>query len=92
MKISQPQSNFFSTFIWLILVALTVATFSIGETGLSGKGTMLTLLAIAMIKSQMVANYFMALRQTKLLWRIIMFGYFAIVGGLIAIAYLVGLA
>ena len=91
MQITHQQSNLFSTIIWLILVALTIATFSIGEAGMSGKGTMLTLLAIAMIKSQMVANYFMALRQTRLLWRIIMFGYFVIVGGLIALAYLMGL-
>jgi cytochrome c oxidase subunit IV len=91
MQIPHQQSNLFSTIIWLILVALTIATFSIGEASMSGKGTMLTLLAIAMIKSQMVANYFMALRQTRLLWRIIMFGYFVIVGGLIALAYLMGL-
>jgi hypothetical protein len=45
-----------------------------------------------MIKSQMVANYFMALRHTRLLWRGIMFGYFVIVGGLIALAYLRSLA
>ncbi len=92
MNKAKPQSNLFSTVIWLILIALTVATFSIGEVGLSGKSTMLTLLAIAMIKSQMVANYLMALRQTRLLWRGIMFGYFVIVGGLIAIAYLMGQA
>ncbi len=91
MNNSKPQSSLFSTIIWLILIVLTIATFSIGETGMSGKGTMLTLLAIAMIKSQMVANYFMALRQTRLLWRGIMFGYFVIVGGLIALAYLMGL-
>lgn len=91
MQIPHQQSNLFSTIIWLILVALTITTFSIGEASMSGKGTMLTLLAIAMIKSQMVANYFMALRQTRLLWRIIMFGYFVIVGGLIALAYLMGL-
>lgn len=58
---------------------------------MSGTGVMLTLLVITMIKSQMVANYFMALRQTRPLWRIIMFGYFVIVGGLIATAYLLGL-
>jgi hypothetical protein len=52
---------------------------------------MLTLLAITMVKSQLVANYFMALRKTKFLWRAIMFGYFAIVGGLIALAYLASL-
>lgn len=91
MNSKKPQSNLFPTVIWLILVALTVATFSIGEVGLSGKNTILLLLAIAMIKSQMVANYFMGLRKTRLLWRSIMFGYFVIVGGLIALAYLTGL-
>ena len=81
----------FSTIIWLALLALTAITFSLGEAGLSGKGVMLTLLAITMIKSQLVANYFMGLRKTKFLWRAIMFGYFIIVGGLIAMAYLMSL-
>ncbi len=86
------QSTLFSTVIWLLLVALTVATFSIGEAGMAGKNIMLILLSIAMIKSQMVANYFMALRQTKLIWRLVMLLYFVIVGGLIALAYLIGMA
>ena len=89
----QPsQSTLFSTVIWLLLVALTVATFSIGEAGMAGKNIMLILLSIAMIKSQIVANYFMALRQTKLIWRLVMLLYFVIVGGLIALAYLIGMA
>jgi len=91
MNNAKPQFNLFFTIIWLVLVALTVMTFSLGEAGMSGKGVMLTLLAITMIKSQLVANYFMGLRKTKFLWRAIMFGYFAIVGGLIAVAYLMGL-
>lgn len=90
MHSSQSQSNIFSTVIWLILVALTIATFSIGEAGMAGENAMLALLAISMVKSQMVANYFMGLRQTRLLWRGIMLGYFVIVGGLIALAYLMG--
>lgn len=88
MPNSQPPSNLLSTVIWLLLVALTLATFSIGEAGMTGKYVMLTLLAICMIKGQMVANYFMGLRQIRLLWRGIMLGYFVIVGGLIAWAYL----
>lgn len=91
MNNTKPQSSLFSTIIWLALVALTIMTFSLGEAGLSGKGIMLTLLAITMIKSQLVANYFMGLRKTKFLWRAIMFGYFVIVGGLIAVAYLMSL-
>jgi cytochrome c oxidase subunit IV len=88
---SKPQSNLFYIVIWLLLVALTMLTFSIGETGITGKGVMLILLAITMIKSQLVANYFMGLHKTRLLWRAIMFGYFVIVGSLITLAYLMGL-
>lgn len=87
----KPQSNLFSTFIWLVLITLTIMTFSLGEAGMSGKGVMLTLLAITMIKSQLVANYFMGLTKAKFLWRAIMFGYFVIVGSLIALAYLIAL-
>jgi caa(3)-type oxidase subunit IV len=90
MNNTKPQSNLFSTVIWLVLVVLTITTFSLGEVGMSGKGVMLTILAITMIKSQLVANYFMGLRKTRLLWRAIMFGYFVIVGSLIALAYLMG--
>jgi cytochrome c oxidase subunit IV len=87
----QFQSNRFSTQIWAILVALTVVTFGIGEAGLAGRGVMLTLLAISFVKGQMVANYFMGLRHAGWLWRGIILGYFLVVGGMIAIAYLIGL-
>jgi cytochrome c oxidase subunit IV len=91
MNNDNAQSMLFSTVIWLVLVVLTIMTFSLGEAGMSGKSVMLTLLAITMVKSQLVANYFMSLRKTRLMWRAIMFGYFAIVGSLIALAYLNGL-
>jgi caa(3)-type oxidase subunit IV len=91
MNNHKAQSNLFSTVILLVLVVLTITTFTLGETGMSGKGVMLTLLAITMIKSQLVANYFIGLRKTKFLWRAIMFGYFVIVGSLIALAYIMGL-
>ena len=83
------QSNRFSTQVWLWLCALTIATYAIGEAGLTGRGVMLGLLSIALVKGQMVANYFMGLRHVRLWWRALIFGYFLIVGGLIAIAYLI---
>lgn len=92
MQDTQIQSHQLSTVIWLLLFVLTIATFSIGEAGISSKEAMLGLLAITMIKSQMVANYFMGLRKTRLLWRGIMLGYFLIVSGLIALAYVMALA
>jgi cytochrome c oxidase subunit 4 len=91
MNDTHSQLNRLLTIVWLMLVVLTIATFCIGEEGLSGKHVMITLLVIALIKSQIVANYFMDLRNSKLIWRGIMLGYFVIVGGLIGLAYLIGL-
>jgi cytochrome c oxidase subunit IV len=80
-----------STVVWLVLVALTIVSFCLGETEMQGEAVMLTLLVITMIKSQLIANCFMGLHKTKLLWRGIMFSYFVVVGGLIALAYLKGM-
>lgn len=94
MKNSQNtnnKTNCFSTVIWLVLIVLTIISFYLGETGMQGKDVMLTLLAITMIKSQLIANYFMGLHKTKLCWRAVMLSYFLIVGGLIALAYLKGI-
>lgn len=85
------QNNRFATLIWLALVALTLVTFAIGEAGFAGKHVMLGLLLIALIKGQMVSNYFMGLKQADFLWRAIMLIYYLLVGGLIAAAYLLGL-
>lgn len=85
------QSNFFSTAIWLALVMLTLLTFGIGEAGMAGQQVMLGLLCIALVKGQMVANYFMGLRHVSLWWRAVVLFYFLLVGGLIALAYVMGL-
>jgi len=76
------------TFVWLILMLLTVTTYAIGETGLGGWAIMLTVLGTAVFKVQMVANYFMGLRRTRWLWRGILLGWLLLVAGLITIAYL----
>lgn len=84
-----PYSDRFVTAIWAGLSLLTMITYQIGETGLAGRGVMLTLLAIAFVKGQMVANVFMGLRHAGWLWRGIVLAYFLVVGGMIAIAYLI---
>ncbi len=78
------------TRVWLLLVALTLVTFGVGEAGLGGTRIMLAVLAITLLKSQMVAGFFMGLRRTRLMWRLIMLAYLAVVGGMIALAYLMG--
>lgn len=91
MKNAKTKSTLFLTIVWLLLIGLTITTYRIDMLGFSSKNTMLILLVISMLKSQMVANYLMSLHKCKPLWRGIMLGYFLIVGGLIAIAYLMGL-
>jgi hypothetical protein len=76
------------TFVWLLLMLLTVTTYLIGEAGLGGIAVMLAVLGTAVVKVQMVANYFMGLRRTRWLWRGIVLGWLLLVTGLITIAYL----
>jgi cytochrome c oxidase subunit 4 len=89
---AQPHFVRPCTRIWLALVVLTGVTYSIGEAGLGGRNIMLVVLAITLLKSQMIAGYFMGLRKSSLLWRAIMGVWLVIVGGMIAVAYLMGLS
>lgn len=84
---SQTQPAWFSTMIWLLLVALTLVTFRIGQSSAAGSSAMLAVLLIALVKGQMVANYFMGLRRVHIGWRMLILAYFLTVGGCIALAY-----
>lgn len=79
------------TLIWLGLLALTAVTYSIGRMELGGTQIVMLVLIITFIKSEMVAGFFMGLRKTSLLWRAIMASWLVIVGGGIAIAYMISL-
>ncbi len=81
-------SNRFATWVWLVLVLLTLLTFAVGEEVTAGRVVMMSVLLISLIKGQLIANYFMGLRHVSWLWRGIILGYFVIVGGMIAVAYL----
>jgi len=76
------------TRVWLALIILTCITYAIGEAGLGGVVIMLTVLGTAVVKVEMVANYFMGLRRTRWLWRGIVLGWLIVVSSLITVAYL----
>ncbi|ADE11362.1 cytochrome C oxidase subunit IV family protein [Sideroxydans lithotrophicus] len=84
----KPHFILSCTYVWLALMALTGTTYFIGEANLGGIAVMLTVIATAAVKVQMVANYFMGLRRTRWLWRGIVLGWLILVTGLITIAYL----
>lgn len=83
------------TVIWLVLLVATAATWSMGEMGSTGGASgigggwtsVLLLLAIAFIKSHLVARDFMGFKDASLLWRGLMLGWLVLVLGLIAIAF-----
>ena len=91
MSNARHPSDRYTSAIWLALVTLTLLTFNIGEAGLAGPGIMLALLLIALVKGQLVAHYFMGLHQANIWWRLLVLAFFVIVGGLIALAYLIAL-
>jgi len=61
--------------IWLLLLALTGMTISIGETGLGGAWVIGLVMGIAALKGYLVSGFFMRLRRTRLLWRLLMLGW-----------------
>ncbi len=76
------------TLIWLLLITLTFATYVAAELGLQGKGLVVGVLAIAMFKGQLVADWFMGIRRVGGFWRPVLSGYLLIVGSFIAAAFL----
>ena len=78
------------TRVWLILLAITAATYWIGEAGLSGHdsmGPVLAMFALAFVKGVLVCLDFLELRHAPALWRWLVVGWLALVLALILLAY-----
>jgi cytochrome c oxidase subunit IV len=78
------------TRIYLVMVGLTVTTFLIGISGAGGLGLALLVLGFALIKGQMVGDYFMGLKGVRGPWRWVIFLWLFIPGALIATAFTLG--
>jgi len=76
--------------VWMVLVTLTGATYTLGRLGFGGTGIMLVLLLSVMLKGQLVADYFMGLRGVESRWRLVVTGWLLAVVTLIGLAYLLG--
>ncbi len=79
------------TWVWLILIVLTLAVLVIGQAGLSGITIVALLLVSTLVKTHLVADYFMGLKHTRPLWRIIMIIYLWIIVTMIGLAYWIGM-
>jgi hypothetical protein len=71
---------------------LTLAALFIGQAGLGGTTVVGFLLLSTFVKTQMVADYFMGLKRTRLVWRAIVTVYLLVVMSLIGLAYWLSLS
>lgn len=85
---AKPLPNAFV--VWLVLVALTVGTWILGETGLGGPLVIAVLLLSISIKGQLVADAFMGMRNVSTMWRFVVSGWLLFVVGFIGLAYWTG--
>ncbi|MBT2970991.1 MAG: O-succinylhomoserine sulfhydrylase [gamma proteobacterium symbiont of Ctena orbiculata] len=75
------------TWVWLFMMGLTLTTYLIGQFTLGGLGVSLTVLAFALIKGQMVGDYFMGLKRVRGFWRWPVSLWLFLPGGLIGAAF-----
>jgi hypothetical protein len=75
------------TRVYLVMLGLTLVTFLIGVSGLGGLTLSLLVLAFALIKGQLVGDYFMGLKGIKGPWRWVITVWLLLPGGLIAAAF-----
>lgn len=76
------------TLIWLLLMALTCATYALGQMGLEGRGLILAVLGIALLKGHLIIDWYMGLRWVSGFWRPLLGLYLVTIGLLIAVAFL----
>ena len=76
------------TLVYLALMLLTVLTWGVGRSGLSGLGLALMVLLLALFKGHLVGDWFMGLRGVRGIWRWAVVVWLLLPGGLIATAFI----
>jgi cytochrome c oxidase subunit IV len=76
------------TRIWLLLMLLSFITYVMGEMGASGLVPALLVLGFAMLKGQLIGDYYMGLRWVSGPWRWAVVLWLLVPGGLISAAFL----
>lgn len=57
------------TWIWVVMMVLSLLTYLVGKQGLSGLDISLGLLSLALVKGYLVGAYFMGLGRLRGFWR-----------------------
>ena len=77
-----------ATFVWLLLLVFTLATYLIATYVPFGTAIVGIVLGITFIKGRLVICHFMGVRYCRPVWRVIMMAYLLVVGSVITLAYL----
>ena len=77
------------TVVYLLLMALTGVTWLVGHWGLSGLSISLPILGLALIKGQMVGDFFMGLKGIRGPWRWVVSLWLLVPGILITTAFVI---
>lgn len=77
----------YCTWVWLILLTLTLVTWLMGTMGLTGLPLSLTVLGLALFKGHLVGDYFMELKRVRGFWRWPVTLWLMMPGGLVATAF-----
>ena len=75
------------TLVYLTMILLTIVTWYVGSIADAGLELSLMVLLIAMIKGQLVGDFFMGLRTLNGIWRWVVFIWLFIPGALITTAF-----
>jgi len=78
------------TWVYLVMMGLTLLTWSVAAAGLGGVMLSLLVLGFALLKGQLIGDYYMGLNRVSSGWRWLVIGWLTIPGSLITWAFLLG--
>lgn len=75
------------TWIYLLLMLLTLFTWLVGVSGQSGFGVSMLVLGLSLLKGQLIGDDYMGLRQVTSFWRWVIVIWLLLPGSLIGLAF-----
>ena len=75
------------TRIWLLLMGLSYVTYLVGASAIEGLWAALLVLGFAMLKGQLIGDFYMGLRWVRGFWRWVIALWLIVPGALIATAF-----
>ncbi|MCP4076924.1 MAG: O-succinylhomoserine sulfhydrylase [Gammaproteobacteria bacterium] len=75
------------TFVYILLMVLTVFTWYVGVSGLSGLSFAFLVLGLSLLKGHLIGDYYMGLKTVSGIWGWVIVIWLILPGSLIAIAF-----